>query len=394
MSIQFCRHLSLIVFAVASILACAQEKASDKFFIERQLRNALTEIQNSKVRSGSQNLIAPRSIRNDTLFLVPSKDWTSGFFAGNLWQTFELTGNAFWRSKAIEFTNLLEVEKNNDRTHDMGFKMFCSYGQAYRLTKEQKYKDILVTSARTLTMRFNPTVGCIRSWDHNRDKWKFPVIIDNMMNLELLFWAFKQTDDSIFYNVAVRHADTTMKNHFRGDYSSYHVVDYDTVDGSVRARQTHQGYKDESSWARGQAWALYGYTMCYRETGLKRYLEHAERVANFIFTHPHMPEDLVPYWDFDAPQDSTTPRDASAAAVMSSALLELSTFKTASAHNYNTWARQIVGSLASRYINTRYTELGFLLDHSTGHLPAHHEIDVPIIYADYYFLESLLRLKR
>jgi uncharacterized protein YyaL (SSP411 family) len=394
MPTQLFRSLLIFFLVVVPLLACAQKKASDKIFIEKQLRQALIEIDKSKSHANNQKLVAPRSVRHDSLFLVPTRDWTSGFFAGNLWQTFELTGGSFWKTKAIEFTNALEVEKTNGRTHDMGFKMFCSYGHAYRLTQDQKYKEVLLESARTLFTRFNPTVGCIRSWDHSREKWKFPVIIDNMMNLELLFWAFKQTGDSAFYKVAVSHADTTLKNHFRSDYSSYHVVDYDTTNGAVRVRQTHQGYKDESSWARGQAWALYGYTVCYRETGVKRYLEHAERVAEFIFSHPRMPEDLIPYWDFDVPLGPTTPRDASAAAVMSSALLELSAFETIHADEYQKWAHQIVKNLSSDYINNRYKHLGFLLDHSTGHLPGNHEIDVPIIYADYYFLESLLRLKK
>jgi hypothetical protein len=340
------------------------------------------------------DLLSPRSVRQDTLFLVPSRDWTSGFFAGNLWFTYELTGNEFWKSKAIEFTDPMEVEKTNGRTHDMGFKMFCSFGQGYRLTKDSRFKDILLEAARTLTTRFNPTVGCIRSWDHNQDKWKFPVIIDNMMNLELLFWAFRESGDSTFYKIAVSHADVTLKNHFRADYSSYHVVDYDINDGSVVIKQTHQGYSDDSAWARGQAWALYGYTMCYRETGLNRYLDQAERVAQFIFNHNRLPKDLIPYWDYDAPRGQSCPRDASAAAISASALIELSGFQTTRSSEYKNLANRLVSTLASDYSSrSRYRHSGFLLDHSTGHLPGRHEIDVPIIYADYYFLEALVRMK-
>jgi unsaturated chondroitin disaccharide hydrolase len=393
MSVKPLLLLIVISFALPVVLM-AQKNASDKVFIEEQLQCALSEIDKVKSDARASDLITPRSVRYDTLFLVPSRDWTSGFFAGNLWQTFELTGNSFWKTAAIKATESLEKEKTNGKTHDMGFKMFCSYGHAWRLTKDSKYRDVLLESARTLITRFNPTVGCIRSWDHSRELWKFPVIIDNLMNLELLFWAFKQTGDSVFYKVAVSHADTTLKNHFRKDYSSYHVVDYDTLSGGVRVRQTHQGYSDESSWARGQAWALYGYTMCYRETGLTRYLEHAEQVANFIFTHRGMPKDLIPYWDFNAPKTLDCPRDASAAAIISSALLQLRSFKTTHAGKYEKWAKVIVKNLSSGYVNERYKKLGFLLDHSTGHLPARHEIDVPIVYADYYFLESLLRMSR
>ena len=383
----------LFVLGVATHLV-AQTRASDPDFIQQQLRLALTSIKAGELRSPAQRLIAPRSVRHDTLFMVPSRDWTSGFFAGNLWLTWELTSNPEWKAKAIEFTKLLEAEKYNGKTHDMGFKMYCSYGNGFRLTNDPSYREILLQSARTLCTRFNPTVGCIRSWDHSRDKWGYPVIIDNMMNLELLFWAFRNTGDSLFYQVATRHADTTLKNHFRKDYSSYHVVDYDTITGAVRVRQTHQGYSHESSWARGQAWALYGYTMCYRETHDRRYLDHAMNVASYILTHPSLPSDGIPYWDYHDPKIPDAPRDASAAAVKASALAELGTFDTKRSSYYKKQAKRIVDSLARNYAAKSGADFGFLLRHSTGHLPGRHEIDVPIVYADYYFLEALNSLKR
>ena len=243
-----------------------------------------------------------------------------------------------------------------------------------------------------MASRFNPVVGCIRSWDHNGDKWQYPVIIDNMMNLEFLFWATKVSGDSTFYKIAVTHADNTMKNHFRKDYSSYHVIDYDTITGNVRNKHTHQGYAHESAWARGQAWGLYGYTMCYRETGDRRYLNQAEQIASFIFNHPNLPSDLIPYWDYNDPEIPTSPRDVSAAAITASALYELSTYSDKGGQ-YRKWADTILKNLTESYRVPLNQMHGFLLRSSTGHKPAGTEIDVPIIYADYYFLEALLRKK-
>jgi hypothetical protein len=272
----------------------------------------------------------------------------------------------------------------------MGFKMYCSYGTGYRVTSDPAYKEVLIQSAKTLSTRFNPVVGCIRSWDHHKEQWGFPVIIDNMMNLELLFAATRFSGDSSFYKIAVSHANTTMANHFRSDYSSYHVVDYDTATGKVVKKNTHQGYADESAWSRGQAWGLYGYTMCYRETGDPVYLQQAEHIAAFILHHPNLPKDKVPYWDFNAPDIPNEPRDASAAAVMASALYELSRY---SSHKkeYLTVANTILQSLTANYRSAIGGNKGFLLLHSTGSKPSNSEVDVPLNYADYYYLEALLR---
>ena len=258
--------------------------------------------------------------------------------------------------------------------------------------QSDKYKQVLLEGANSLASRFDPVVGCIRSWDHNGDKWQYPVIIDNMMNLEFLFWATKASGDSTFYKIAVTHADNTMKNHFRKDYSSYHVIDYDTITGNVRNKHTHQGYAHESAWARGQAWGLYGYTMCYRETGDRRYLNQAEQIASFIFHHPNLPSDLIPYWDYNDPEIPASPRDVSAATITASALYELSAYSDKGGQ-YKKWADTIMENLTESYRVPLNQMHGFLLRSSTGHKPAGTEIDVPIVYADYYFLEALLRKK-
>ncbi len=354
-------------------------------FAQKQLALALQHLGDS-----GRN---PRTINEDgTLQLVQSNDWTSGFFPGCLWFTYEYTGEEKWKIAAQKFTRNVEQEKLNGTTHDMGFKMFCSFGNGYRLTGDQEYKEILLQSAKMLITRFNPTVGCIRSWDHHAHLWQYPVIIDNMMNLELLFWATKESGDSTFYNVALKHAETTMKNHFRPDYSTWHVLNYDTATGQVLDRHTHQGYAHESTWVRGQAWALYGFTMVYRETRDRRFLNQAIQIANFILNHKNLPEDMVPYWDFDVPNIDKEPRDASAAAIICSTLYELSTHLGREGAKYKSAADKILQSLSSeKYLAKPGENANFLLMHAVGNKPANSEIDVPIIYADYYFLEANLR---
>ncbi|HXO74703.1 MAG TPA: hypothetical protein VN824_05720, partial [Puia sp.] len=308
-----------------------------------------------------------------------------------------------WRKVAEQYTAQMENEKTNATSHDMGFKMNCSFGSGYRLTHDPGYRAVLIQAARTLSTRFNPKIGSIRSWDHHRNLWDFPVIIDNMMNLELLFEATRFTGDSSFYRIAVTHANTTMKNHYRPDHSSWHVVDYDTVTGQVRRKMTWQGANDSSAWARGQAWGLYAYTMCYRYTHDRRYLEQAEAIASFILNHPHLPADKIPYWDFNAPgisrggagasgdgSGSAEPRDASAAAVIASGLYELSTYSKQGTA-YRAAADTILVNLTDHYRAPAGTNKGFILIHSTGQKPTNSEVDVPINYADYYYLEAVLR---
>ena len=397
--------LKNLIYLVLIASSCAQSNKTtgmieDNFsFAAQQLNFAFTEIE--KVKAGfteqqkGQMLVSPRNIEPDgSLRLVASRDWTSGFFPGILWYMYEYTQDAYWKQKAESFTQPLEREKINGGTHDMGFKIFCSFGKGYRLTNNQEYKKIILEAAYTLTTRFKPNVGCIRSWDHNQDKWQCPVIIDNMMNLELLFWAFKESKDSTFYRIAVSHAATTLKNHFRPDNSSYHVVDYDTLTGQILNKHTHQGYSHESAWSRGQAWGLYGYTMTYRETRMPEFLEQAKKIANYMFTHKNIPADLIPYWDFNAPNIPNEPRDVSAATISASALYELSLYDNANAAQYRQWADAILENLTKNYRAKLQADRGFLLLHSTGSAPHKSEIDVPIIYADYFFIEALLRKKR
>lgn len=408
MKTKFNLFILIITISGAFSLSACQDKEKDLVtsnmdFAEQQLKFALEQIdvaRSSESVESKENrekkqlgeLTNPRTTEPDgSLRLVVSKDWTSGFFPGELWYIYEYTNDDFWKTNAAMQTEILEREKLNGGTHDMGFKMYCSYGNGYRLTHNPVYKDILLESARTLITRFKPQVGCIRSWDHNQDKWQCPVIIDNMLNLELLFWAFKESKDSTFYNIAVSHAKTTMKNHFREDYSCYHVVDYDTLSGEVIKKNTHQGYSHSSAWARGQAWALYGYTMCYRETGIPEFLEMAQHIENYIFTNNNMPVDLIPYWDFNAPDIPDEPRDVSASTVIASALYELSMYVPKNKDHYKGEADRILENLTRSYRAPLNQNNGFLLLHSTGSKPHNSEIDVPLVYADYYFIEALLR---
>lgn len=337
---------------------------------------------------------SPRSFEHGSLRTVANKDWTAGFFPGSLWYLFEATGDAKWKSLATQYTAKLAREKDNRGTHDVGFILNSSYGNALRLTGDPADRAVLLAGAASLSTRFNPTVGSIKSWDRPPTEYTFPVIIDNLMNLELLTSAARLGGDPHWREIAMAHADTALLHHFRPDGSSVHVVDYDGATGRVLRRITHQGAGDDSAWARGQAWALYGYTMMYRETREERYLAQAEKVARFLLGHPRLPADKVPYWDFDVPVTADTPRDSAAAAIMSSALLELAalTRQADAATRYATFARDQLRSLMSPAYFARPGENGgFLLKHATGNFPGHIEIDVPINYGDYYFLEALLR---
>jgi len=381
-------NLYIIIFSVflVSVSCQTQEQTADlQKKVVQKYRVNIPEFLN---KQGNPRTIEPTG----EIRMVKSTDWTSGFYPGCLWYLYELTGDSTFKSAAQNRTQLVEPEKLNGRTHDMGFKVYCSFGNGYRLTNNSEYKAILLQSAKTLITRYNPKVGCIRSWDHHDNLWEYPVIIDNMMNLELLFWAFRETGDSIYYNIANTHALTTLKNHYRNDFSSYHVVNYDTLSGEVKHKHTHQGIADESAWARGQAWGLYGFTMAYRETGNPKYLNQAKHIAAFIINNKYLPQDGVPYWDYNDPKIPDAPRDASAAAVTSSALYELCLYANEDSLLYKNFADKILSSLSNdTYLVPLSSENPFLLDHSTGNMPANDEIDCSIIYADYYYLEALLR---
>lgn len=332
-------------------------------------------------------LANPPAEKLGKVHLCTIRDWTSGFFPGSLWYAYELTGDEELKKDAIRYTNILYPISDAVDTHDVGFMINCSYGNALRLAPNDTIKQVIVKTADNLCARFNPEIGCIRSWDFGY--WNFPVIIDNMMNLDLLFNATRLTGDNKYKDVAVKHALTTMKHHFRPDYTSYHLISYND-DGTVQYRMTHQGKNDESAWSRGQGWAVYGYTSCYRETKDTVFLNQAVKVADMIMARVKT-ADLIPYWDFDAPVTDQTPRDASAAAVTASALLELSTM-VPDGEKYYDYAKKQLESLSGKdYLAAKGTNAGFVLMHSTGSLPHGSEIDTPLNYADYYYLEALKR---
>ena len=369
-----------------------------------QLRYQLECVKEARKNVTDKRKMMPRSVEKDgSLRLVDESDWCSGFFPGMLWLMYEYSHDRFWREQAVSYTWLIENVKYHTGTHDLGFMMGCSFGNGWRLTHEESFRDVLLRSAKSLATRYDERVGCIRSWNWGTpERWKYAVIIDNMMNLELLFEASRLTGDKKYYEMAVSHATKTLENHFRDDYSSYHLVDYDPDTGKVIKRITHQGYADESVWSRGQAWGLYGFTMCYRYTRNEAFLQQARNIARFFFSQKDLPADKIPYWDMRDPRINThqtapasgVPRDASAAAIFASALYELAGFvQSDEAEGYVSLANDILHSLQENYQPQPQTAQGFLLLHSTGNHPAGDEIDVPINYADYYYLEALLRRK-
>ena len=367
---------------------------NDSFNVKQQLEYCAAQA------SKTLNVIpddgtSPRTVPNGsaTWKFVNYKDWTSGFWPGELWYLYEATGDKKWEKQADKFSRFLtplSVSKAND--HDLGFQIFNSFGNGYRLTKNTAYKDIILKTADTLATLFNPKIGTILSWPHNK-YGGHNTIIDNMMNLELLFWASKNGGSKNLYDIAVKHAETTMNNHFRPDYSSYHVIIYDYETGKKIKGITAQGYSDDSMWARGQAWAIYGFTMVYRETKDPKFLDFAHKLAR-VYLDKLTTDDLIPYWDFNAPAIPNEPRDASAAAIVSSALLELSLYTKDKAlkREYLVKSKKMIVSLSNNY-QSRDVNSAFLL-HATGHKPAGSEIDCSINYADYYYLEALLRLQK
>lgn len=353
----------------------------------------------------------PRTYENGKLQTVGIHAWISGFYPGTLLYLYEFSKDSALKNEAFEKLKLLQPLQFVTNTHDLGFMMYCSYGNAYRMNPDERQKEILVQSAKSLATRFNPAVGCIKSWNSIKSldgqrMLTYPVIIDNMMNLELLFFASKASGDPSFRNIAVTHAENTMKNHLRPDYSSYHVVEYDAQTGAVKSRETMQGFSDNSTWSRGQAWGIYGFTMVYRETKDQRFLETARKMADYFIGH--LPKDKIPYWDFNVNQPGFTPpwnydpskypqqpRDASAAAIAASAFIELSGYLgNREGKKYFKAAEQILSSLLSPAYRAEAGENGgFILKHATGGFPGGIEVDVPLSYADYYFVEALLRYK-
>lgn len=399
-----------ISFGFIILFGCKPKEDKANSFIKENVSFATAQMKNmlKAVGEPTGKNIPRRATHTGQLATSDMKDWTSGFFPGSLWYLYELTGDNFWLEKAEKWTTIMEPLKTFTDNHDIGFMMYCSYGNAERLASRPGYKNVLIESANSLCTRYNEIAKVIESWDYREawdgTQWFYPVIIDNMMNLELLFYAYKVTGESKYYDIAVNHANTTLENHFREDYSSYHVVDYDIETGRALHKQTCQGYSDNSTWSRGQAWAIYGYTMMYRETGNSVYLDAACNFTDYYLKN--LPEDLVPYWDFNIDQEGYTPqgnsyavespgkyRDASASAIVCSALFELGNHTQN--EDYIDIAVKMLESLASATYRAQLSEnANFIIMHCTGSLPHKAEIDVPLVYADYYFLEALLRYKK
>jgi Highly conserved protein containing a thioredoxin domain len=392
-----------------SILSCTNEKkefiSENVEFATAQTRLMLDAVGEPTGKNYPRTMNDKGELRTTGMY-----DWTPGFFPGSLWYLYELTGDNFWLEKAQTWTHSLEPLKTFTGHHDLGFMMYCSYGNAMRLSPQPEYKDILIQSAESLSSRYDERVKSIKSWNYRKNwndtvEWFYPVIVDNMMNLEMLFAASKLTGNKKYYNIAVQHANSTLKNHVREDYGTYHVVNYDTISPKVLDQATCQGYCDNSTWSRGQAWMVYGFTMVYRETNDPTYLDAAKNLAEFYLKH--LPEDLVPLWDFNVGQEGYSAvgksyavqfpgkdlRDASAAAITCSALFELG--EITNEQRYTDYAIKMLHSLASPAYRA---ELGknadFILMHSVGSIPHKSEIDKPLVYADYYFLEALLRYKK
>ena len=391
--------LTFMGMIVLMMTGCTSKNTTVGDIVADNITNAVSQysLMTDQIEK-SGHILNPRTLdKNGEVVYVPYDDWTSGFFPGSLWYMYQLTGDDKWEKLAEKYTEALDSVQYLTWHHDVGFMAGCSYLNGMRFA-DKDYRSVIMQSAQSLSTRFRPNAGVIQSWDADKGwqaerGWKCPVIIDNMMNLELLFEATRLSGDSTYYNIAVSHADRTLKNHFRADYSSYHVVDYDPETGMVRGKQTAQGYADESAWARGQAWAIYGYTVCYRYTRKPEYWEQASNIYDFIFTNKNMPSDLIPFWDYDALNIPNEPRDASAAAITASALYELSNYVPE--RSFRETADKIMRSLASSAYSAKTGENGnFILMHSTGSIPQKNEVDVPLSYADYYYLEALFRKKK
>ena len=387
----------LIISVIAALFAsCKSNKESMESLIkdrlDRSTKQSMLMAESLKDRPDK----LPRSIDKAGNLVVSNSDWwCSGFFPGTLWYLYEYKKDPALLAFARNYTSRIEKEKYNKGTHDLGFMLYCSFGNGYRLTGDTAYRNIMLTGAESLITRFNPKVGCIRSWDHNRNIWQFPVIIDNMMNLEFLLWASQTSGNPKYRDICISHSDVTAKNHFRPDFSTYHLVSYDTITGQPLMKKTVQGFSDESAWARGQSWGLYGYVVMYRETKNPKYLEQAKNIAAFLIHHPNLPKDKIPYWDFNAPDIPNALRDASAGAIMASALIQLSGYVDAAlAKEYLNVAETQLRTLSSpEYFAEKGTNGNFILKHSVGSLPHKSEVDVPLAYADYYYIEALMRWK-
>ena len=388
------------IFFITSLLCLAcQKQESMEELTARVFERAAGQMElmdknlDSAAVSNPGVAIYPRSINKEgALWTSNYKWWCSGFYPGSMWYVYEYTGDEKIKELALEYQAGLEPLRFRKDDHDIGFQLMCSYGNCLRLTEDQTCVPVLIDGANSLASRFDPEVGCTRSWSFG--KWSFPVIVDNMMNMELLLKAAELGGSDSLKNVALAHARTTMKHHFREDKSCFHLVDYNPETGEVVGKQTVQGLADDSAWARGQAWGLYGFTMVYRFCKEQDILDHAIAIAEYLL--PRLPEDGVPFWDYDSAEIPNDVRDASAAAIMASGLIELSQYVDAEkAERYLATAEKMLRTLASEeYLCAEGEDYGFLLKHSTGNKNTDSEVDVPLTYADYYFLEALIRWSR
>lgn len=393
------RNLALaFLFTSTSLLSFAQRKSEMKKLIKSSFEYANDQYKYMMTQLPKGNEM-PQSYNFKTQKIESGPEgvswWCTGFYPGCLVYIYEQTKDSVIWNEANRSLKYIGQNQHYTGNHDLGFMMFNSYGNAYKLTGDKKYLPIIHTSAASLAKRYIPSVGVTQSWGDYIKRADCPVIIDNMLNLELFLWSAENGGHSGYREMAINHAYKTLANHFRPDFSSYHVVTYDKKDGKVLKKKTAQGFADESAWSRGQGWGLYGYTMMYRFTKDKRYLSQAQSIAKFILNHPNLPADKIPYWDFDAPDIPHAVRDASAGALIASALLELGQYVNKKDRKiYVNNAAKMIESLSSKaYRPEKNTTGGFLLLHSTGALPLKSEIDVPIIYADYYYLEALKRYK-
>ncbi len=371
--------------------------AQSAFNVNKQLNYCIQQVNKTVAANNSiGDINIPRSIDNNAKVwkYVDYKDWTSGFWPGILWYAYQFSHDNQFKIQAAKFSNeLIPLAYSPAYDHDLGFQINCSIGNGFRLTQNKNYKKILLAAADTLATLFNPKVGTILSWPREvQTLGGHNTIMDNMMNLELLFWASKNGGNKQLYDIAVKHANKTMNNHFRKDFSGYHVVVYDSITGKKIKGITHQGYSDASMWARGQSWAIYGFTMCYRETHNPIFLDFAQKVAGIYLKR--LPKDMIPYWDFDDKSIPNAPKDVSAAAVTASALLELSTFMTDKTKQeyYKSKAVSMLKEISTPKYQSCEVNNAILL-HSTGHKPHNSEVDASINYADFYYMEALLRLK-
>lgn len=408
----------MVIFLFTCALGNTRAQETEKAFIKENMEFATKQCKlmlKTPPQGKDGKGVMPHSMRKDgTVSKGSIYLWTAGFFPGTLWYLSDYNKDKALQDSALIYTQKMEPMKTFTDNHDIGFMMYCSYGNANRFAPQKSYNDILVESARSLCTRYSPITGTIKSWNSWRSwndgtVYKFPVIIDNMMNLELLFAASRISGDDSFRKVAVSHAEKTMKNHMRQDGSFYHINMYDPETGKFIKGETSQGYSDNSAWSRGQGWAIYGFTVVYRETKDPRFLATAQKAADYYISNPNLPSDKVAWWDFNAFQKGYVPgprsnagkittnyRDASAAALVASALFELSGYTQGKKGTiYYDTAKQILHSLGSSNYRAKEGEnANYILMHSTGAIPQNGEIDVPLVYADYYFVEALHRYSK